>query len=261
MSGTFPPISTELPAGGVTDAARAMAAMVEQATGLHFLNPMLALRALTHSSFANERLGAEEDYERLEFLGDAVLDFLVAYWLFQKYPTLPEGELTRIRSALVRTESLAALSRQYGLGSLLRIGKGERQTGGAKRITLLCACLEALMGALVLDQGVEAVFNFLSPYFESQGAALLSKESSTDYKSLFQEWAQSRTGITPVYRMVRAEGPDHDRWYTVEVLVGDIVYGCGSGNSKQNAAQEAAREAMTRILDLPQTSNDSPKNQ
>jgi ribonuclease III len=250
MKDAFPPVRSEPPAGGASHAALQVAAAVEAATGLHFHDSTLVLRALTHSSFANERPGIEEDYERLEFLGDAVLDFLVAFWLFQKYPALPEGELTRIRSALVRTESLAGLSRRLGLGKLLRIGKGERQTGGANRNTLLCACLEALMGALVLDQGTSAVYDFLSPYFESQGEELLNKELSTDFKSTFQEWAQSRSGNTPAYRMVRAEGPDHDRWYTVEVLIADTVYGSGSGNSKQNAEQEAARQAMIRANEI-----------
>jgi ribonuclease-3 len=244
MTGTFPPLRSNPSAGGAPEEASKMASAIEQATGLHFQDTALVLRAFTHSSFVHEQPQEEKDYERLEFLGDAVLDFLAAYWLFEKFPDLPEGELTRFRSALVRTESLAGLSRKYGLGQFLRIGKGERQTGGAGRQTLLCACLEALIGALALDQGVGAVYEFIRPYFESQGEALHTRGASTDYKSLFQEWAQSQLGLTPVYRMVRAEGPDHDRRYTVEVLVGEKVFGCGSGNSKQVAAQEAACQAI-----------------
>jgi ribonuclease III len=260
MNGTFPrDRSDPTAAGGVSATASEMAVRVAEATGLHFRNPALALRALTHSSFTNERPGEGQDYERLEFLGDAVLDFLAAYWLFNKYPALPEGELTRIRSAMVRTESLAGLSRDLGLGKLLRVGKGERQSGGANRNTLLCACLEALIGALVLDQGVSAVHDFLQPYFERQGEVLSRKETSTDYKSLFQEWTQSRMGVTPAYRLVGAEGPDHDRWYTMEVLVGEVVYGRGSGNSKQTATQEAACQALARIAEphLPEFPSES----
>jgi ribonuclease III len=250
MSGTFPPVRTELFAGGTPDDARKMASDVEQATGLRFQDPRLVLRAMTHSSYIHEQPQAGEDYERLEFLGDAVLDFLAAYWLFQKFPDLPEGELTRLRSTLVRTESLAGLSRQYGLGRFLRVGKGERQTGGTDRQTLLCACLEALVGALSLDQGISAVYEFINPYFERQGETLENQKSIIDYKSTFQEWAQSRFGITPVYRMVHAEGPDHDRRYTVEVLIADKVYGRGTGNSKQVAAQEAACQATAKSVDV-----------
>lgn len=223
------------------------AAAVEQATGLTFSNPGLIVRALTHSSFANETPGEGENYERLEFLGDAVLDYLVAYWLYQHFPELPEGDLTRMRSALVRTETLAAFAQRLGLNRILRIGKGERQTGGQDRATILCGVFEALMGAVALDRGMEATYEFLSPFFTRESDRIFEQLASGDAKSLFQEKAQARLGVTPGYRVVDSTGPDHDRRYTVEVLVGEESYGIGSGHSKQEAAQDAARKALDRI--------------
>jgi len=223
------------------------AVAVEEATGLVFSNPGLVVRALTHSSFTNESPGEGENYERLEFLGDAVLDYLVAYWLYQHFPELPEGDLTRMRSALVRTETLAAFAQQLGLNRILRIGKGERLTGGEERLTILCGAFEALMGAIALDRGMETTYAFLSPFFTRESDRIFERLASSDSKSLFQEKAQARFGVTPGYRVVELTGPDHDRRYTVEVLVGEESYGVGSGNSKQAAAQDAARKALEKI--------------
>jgi ribonuclease-3 len=223
------------------------AVAVEQATGLKFSNPGLVVRALTHSSFTNETPGEAENYERLEFLGDAVLDYLVAYWLYQHFPELPEGDLTRMRSALVRTETLAAFAQHIGLNRILRIGKGERQTGGQDRATILCGVFEALMGAISLDRGMEATYAFLSPFFTRESDRVFEQLASSDAKSLFQEQAQARFGVTPGYRVVESTGPDHDRRYTVEVFVGEESYGVGSGNSKQTAAQDAARKGLDKL--------------
>jgi ribonuclease-3 len=222
-------------------------AAVEQATGLIFSNPGLIVRALTHSSFTNESPDAGENYERLEFLGDAVLDYLAAYWLYQHYPELPEGDLTRMRSALVRTETLAAFAQKIGLNQILRIGKGERLTGGQDRMTILCGVFEALMGAIMLDLGVEAAYAFMGPFFISESERIFGKLESSDCKSLFQEKAQAMFGITPGYRVVNTTGPDHDRRYTIEVFVGKESYGIGVGNSKQAAAQDAARNALEKL--------------
>ncbi|MFN2299071.1 MAG: ribonuclease III [Anaerolineales bacterium] len=224
---------------------------VEQATGLVFSNPGLIVRALTHSSFTNERPEAGENYERLEFLGDAVLDYLVAYWLYQHFPELPEGDLTRMRSALVRTEALAAFAHQLGLNHILRIGKGERQTGGQERVTILCGSFEALMGAIALDRGIDATYAFLSPFLSRESDSIFEHLASGDSKSFFQEKSQARFGITPAYRVVNMSGPDHERRYTVEVMVGPECYGIGTGNSKQAAEQSAARKALEKIDALP----------
>jgi ribonuclease-3 len=225
------------------------AAAVEAATGLHFSNPGLAVRALTHSSYSNESPAEGENYERLEFLGDAVLDYLAANWLYQHYPELPEGDLTRMRSALVRTETLAAFSQQLGLNRILRIGKGERLTGGQERATILCGVFEALTGAIALDQGVQAAYTFLEPFFSREAGVFFEQLGSSDAKSLFQEKAQALFGVTPGYRVVEMTGPDHDRRYTIEVLVGEESYGVGSGNSKQTAAQDAARRGLEKLAE------------
>jgi ribonuclease-3 len=222
-------------------------AAVEKITGLEFSNPGLVVRALTHSSYTNETPGEDENYERLEFLGDAVLDYLAAYWLYQHFPELPEGDLTRMRSALVRTETLAAFAQQIGLNRILRIGKGERLTGGGERTTILCGVFEALIGAIALDKGVDATHAFLSPFFTRESERIFEDLASSDCKSLFQEKAQAMFGITPGYRVVEMSGPDHDKRYTIEVVVGEETYGVGTGNSKQAAAQDAARKALEKI--------------
>jgi ribonuclease-3 len=231
------------------DAKHPAAAAVEEITGLEFSNPGLIVRALTHSSYTNETHGEGENYERLEFLGDAVLDYLAAYWLYQHFPELPEGDLTRMRSALVRTESLAAFAQQIGLSRIIRIGKGERLTGGEERTTILCGVFEALTGAIALDKGVEATYAFLSPFFTRESDRIFEQLASSDCKSLFQEKAQAMFGITPGYRVVDMSGPDHDKRYTIEVVVGEETFGIGTGNSKQAAAQDAARKALKKIGD------------
>jgi len=220
---------------------------VERATGLVFTNPGLAIRALTHSSFANESAEEGEDYERLEFLGDAVLDYLAAYWLYQHFPELSEGDLTRMRSALVRTESLAAFAQQIGLNQILRIGKGERLAGGENRATILCGTFEALTGAIALDQGMEKAYAFAGPLFQQEADRVFERLASSDSKSLFQEKAQAKFGATPGYRVVDMTGPDHDRQYTIEVLVAGRSFGIGTGNSKQAAAQDAAQKALEKL--------------
>jgi len=223
------------------------AAAVERATGLVFTNPGLAVRALTHSSFANESLEEGEDYERLEFLGDAVLDYFAAYWLYHHFPELSEGDLTRMRSALVRTESLAAFAQQIGLNQILRIGKGERLAGGENRATILCGTFEALMGAIALDQGMEKAYAFAGPLFQQEADRVFERLGTSDCKSLFQEKAQAKFGATPGYRVVDMTGPDHDRQYTIEVLVAGRSFGIGTGNSKQAAAQDAAQKALEKL--------------
>jgi ribonuclease III len=223
------------------------AAAVEKILGFEFANPGLAVRALTHSSYTNETPGEGENYERLEFFGDAVLDYLAAFWLYQHFPELPEGDLTRMRSALVRTETLAALSQQLGLNRILRVGKGERLSGGEERATILCGVFEALIGAIALDRGVDAAYAFLGSFFEQESDRSFEQLSLGDCKSLFQEKAQARYGVTPGYRVVEMSGPDHDRRYTIEVLVGEESFGVGTGNSKQTAAQDAACQALKKI--------------
>ena len=212
--------------------------------GLNFSDLLLLSRALTHRSYLNEHPEALEDNERLEFLGDAVLDFLVGAWLYNHFPEMAEGNLTRLRSALVRTEQLAAFAQRIGLGNAMRLGRGEVESGGRARQALLCATFEALVGALYLDQGIEAVSRFIEPLLESVADEIVTSGSFQDPKSLLQEWTQARGLGSPVYNTVAATGPDHAKVFEVEVVINGEVRGRGTGNSKQAAAKAAARSAM-----------------
>ncbi len=215
--------------------------------GVEFGDFSLLSRALTHRSYLNENAGSIlEDNERLEFLGDAVIDFIVAGYLYHRFPEMDEGELTALRAALVRAETLAQFARELDLGRFLRLGYGEEESGGRERIPLLCATFEAVVGAVYLDRGVDAarplIESYIRPMLEQIQAGALHK----DAKSEFQVWAQARFNVTPHYRVIDSEGPDHARTFTVRVLVGEESWGEGRGRSKQTAAQAAAAEAMTR---------------
>lgn len=215
--------------------------------GIEFEDHLLLSRALTHRSYLNEHPEALEDNERLEFLGDAVLDFLVGAWLYNRYPELPEGNLTRLRSALVRTEQLAEFARDIQLGSAMRLGRGEEDAGGRERPALLCGTFEAMIGAIYLDCGIEQVSEFIQPLLEPAADLILQGQKDKDPKSILQEWAQSQGFGTPYYRTTDSQGPDHAKVFEVEVFVNDIVYGRGVGHSKQLAAKSAAREALNQI--------------
>lgn len=212
-----------------------------------FSNPSLLRRALTHRSHLNEHPEALEDNERLEFLGDAVLDFLVGAFLYSAYPEKNEGELTRLRAALVRTEQLAAFARGLGLPDMLLLGKGEEEARGRERLPLLCATFEAMVGAYYLDAGIEAVRQYIEPLIRSTAEAIMRDEAHLDAKSLLQEWAQANLGLMPYYTLASMAGPDHERNFTLEVRLGHEVYGRGTGRNKQVAAQLAARQALERL--------------
>lgn len=214
---------------------------------LPFSDGRLLGRALTHRSYLNENPEALEDNERLEFLGDAVLDFLVGAWLYNHYPEMREGELTRLRSALVRTEQLGAFANQTGLGPIMRLGKGEDDSGGRQRLALLCATFEALVGALYLDAGIQAVREFIEPLLEQATDQILAAHKEQDPKSLLQEWVQSQGYGPPVYRTLTAVGPEHAKTFEVEVVVNGKPIGRGSGHSKQAATKVAARSALLSL--------------
>jgi ribonuclease-3 len=214
---------------------------------LPFSNFLLLSRALTHRSYLNEHAEALEDNERLEFLGDAVLDFLVGAWLYNHFPEMAEGELTRLRSALVRTEQLAAFAEEIDLGSVMRLGRGEDEGGGRKRPALLCGTFEALVGALFLDAGMGAVQVFIEPFLQVGVVEILAERKDRDPKSLLQEWVQSQGFGPPVYDTVASSGPEHNKTFEVEVYVSGKVYGHGHGHSKQAAAKAAARQALHSI--------------
>jgi ribonuclease-3 len=247
-----PPVG-KIPAGAPAPAAPRTAngnespADFSARTGLRFNNILLLSRALTHRSFLNEHNNAVEDNERLEFLGDAILDFVVGAWLYNRYPEMPEGDLTRMRSALVYTEQLANFARQVELGRAMRLGKGEAQAGGRERPALLCDAFEAVIGAIYLDRGIDAVRDFISPMLEQAAEKILAARSIDDPKSQFQEWAQSQGHQAPYYITRAAVGPDHSKIFEVDVMVGSKAFGSGSGTSKQAAAKSAARDALSRL--------------
>lgn len=213
--------------------------------GLRFTNLSLLTRALTHRSYVNENPSVTEDNERLEFLGDAVLDFIVGEWAFHRFPEMPEGTLTKIRSFLVRNEKLAEFARKLDLGSALRLGRGEKSTGGHLRESVLGSAFEALIGAIYLDSDIEKVKKFVIPLFESVQESMLNEIE--DPKSELQELTQAMKLGMPNYRIVSKTGPDHARIYEVEAQVAGEVYGLGAGTSISQAERSAAGEALKKF--------------
>jgi len=212
--------------------------------GLSFSNLSLLMRALTHRSYVNE-YAAVEDNERLEFLGDAVLDFTVGAWVYNRFPEMPEGDLTKMRSALVRNEQLAKFARNLDLGRALRLGRGEASSGGHNRDNLLGSAFEALIGALYLDAGLGAVDTFVIPILEEVRESIL--DEIHDPKSQLQEWTQSQKLGAPRYRVVGTSGPDHAVVFEMVVEVAGIVKGSGSGTSKSYAEHAAAEDALRNL--------------
>jgi ribonuclease-3 len=213
--------------------------------GLSFSNLSLLTRALTHRSFVNENVDATQDNERLEFLGDAVLDFIVGAWVYHHFPEMPEGDLTKMRSALVKNEQLAAFARALDIGRALRLGRGEYSSGGHHRDSLLGSAFEAVVGSLYLDSGLGAVEAFIHPLLEGARESILNELH--DPKSHLQEWAQSQKIGTPHYKTISATGPDHAKIFEMEVEIGDNVYGKGNGSSKQAAEHAAAQNALENL--------------
>lgn len=220
--------------------------------GLRFENEALLAEALTHSSYANE--SAEPDApnnERLEFLGDAVLGMVSGEMVFRQLPDATEGELTRLRVALVRREALADFARALQLGGALRMSAGEVKTGGRDRVNMLGDAFEALVGALYLDQGLEAVRAFVQPLLTRLAEQVLRDQNQIDARSRFHYRIEAEHGEAPTYRVISETGPEHRREYTVEVLVQGAVWGIGRGHTKQSASQAAAALALARLETPP----------
>ncbi len=216
-------------------------------TGLTFNNIGLLTRALTHRSYFNEHKDAVEDNERLEFLGDAVLDFMVGAWLYHRFPEMAEGQLTRLRAALVGNEQLALFAGTLNLGAAMRLGHGEAENGGRDRLPLLGSTFEALIGAIYLDKDVGAVWKFMDPFLETTVAEIIASQVEHHPKSILQEWSQSKGFGTPIYKTTGDSGPDHDKYFDVEVMIDGEVYGEGRGHSKQAAAKVAAKAALDKL--------------
>lgn len=218
------------------------------ALDVQFSDPELLQSALTHRSYVHEHYQSSlEPNERLEFLGDSVLNFLTAQFLYKTFPNEGEGQLTAMRAALVRTGTLARFARELGIGTYLKLGKGEEHSGGRERDNLLADAFEAIVAAIYLDQGMDAADAFLLPLLEAEGARMAVHGLQLDDKSRLQERVQSERNQTPRYRTLSAEGPDHNRTFTIEVYAGGERLGVGVGNSKQAAAQAAARAALEHL--------------
>jgi ribonuclease III len=222
-----------------------------QRVGLSFKNIRLLAQALTHRSYINEHLDAIGDNERLEFLGDAILDFLVGLWLYHHLPEMAEGRLTSLRAALVRNEQLADFARKLELGNALMLGRGEAESGGRERYSVLGSAFEAIVGALYIDSDLETVQAFIEPFLEDAVAEILIDNSDHDPKSRLQEYTQAKGMGTPVYENVSISGPDHQRQYVVNVLVNQQIVGTGNGHSKQAATKAAAQDALNKLGIVP----------
>lgn len=216
--------------------------MIEKKLGYEFKNKDLLRTALTHSSYANEM--SVESYERLEFLGDAVLGCVVARFLYDRFPKASEGKLSKMKSAIVSRVNFARFARELGIDKELILGRGEELTGGRERESNLAAGFEALIGAVYLDGGYRKAFQVISRFLKR---CLDDRELFTDYKTKLQELVQKRFRSVPKYRVVLEEGPPHNKCFYVEVRVGKRVLGRGSGRNKKEAEQSAAKEGLEKL--------------
>ncbi len=216
-----------------------------QVLNITFREPQLLRTAFTHRSYVNEYRGQTEHNERLEFLGDAVLELVVTRFLFDKYPKNAEGELTAYRAALVNTNTISAAASRLGMNDYLLLSRGEARDQGRARQYILANTFEAVIGAIYLDQGYDRAAKFIAEHIFPLADEIVEKRLWQDSKSRFQEEAQERVSITPSYTILKEEGPDHDKRFTVGVFLGKEMIAKGDGRSKQEAEQAAAREALT----------------
>lgn len=224
----------------------------QKKAGVSFKDEDLLRTAFTHRSYVNEARAARREAvqgagihnERLEFLGDAVIELIITDHLFRKYPLASEGDLTGYRAALVNAQILGGIADTLGMNECLLLSKGEAKDTGRARATILANTFEALTGALYLDQGYAAAEQFVTTHVLSHIDEVVARGLWRDAKSAFQEFAQAKYGITPAYKTVHSEGPDHARIFTVTVSVGDVAVAEGSGKSKQEAEQAAAQKAL-----------------
>ncbi len=205
------------------------------------------MQAFTHRSYLNETKETIESNERLEFLGDSILSFLISDFMYGKYPQFNEGDLTNLRSLLVNTHSLADAARELDFGKHLRLSKGEEESKGRENESLLANSFEAFIGALYIDQGLEKVGDFLAATLFTKIEPQVKKRSFKDPKSLLQEFVQAKKQSSPVYKVIEEEGPPHARIFTMGVYVAGQLIGQGIGRSKQEAEENAAKQALEKI--------------
>jgi ribonuclease III len=212
-----------------------------------FKDPSLFEKAFTHRSYLNETKEDLESNERLEFLGDSILSFIMSDYLYKTYPSYKEGILTNLRSLLVNTGSLASVAKELNFGKYLKLSRGEEESKGRENETLLANCFEAYIGALYQDQGIKAVREFLHETLIPKAEEYVAKESFKDPKSLLQEHVQAHKQHSPVYKVLEEEGPPHSKIFTVGVYVDSELLAQGSGTSKQKAEEHAAKAALEKI--------------
>jgi ribonuclease III len=219
--------------------------VLQERLGVELLNPALGLAALTHKSYCNEHRGdLTVDNERLEFLGDAVVDLVVSHRLMEKFPGADEGELSKLRALIVNEDALARVARELRVGELLRMGRGEELTGGRDKSSVLADALEAVIAAVYLTQGLSGAMAVVDRHFADALSGVAEGRSGDDYKTRLQELIQSQGRAAPRYRVVAEEGPDHAKTFEIEVSVGGEVLGRATGRSKKEAEQAAARKAL-----------------
>ena len=207
--------------------------------------------SLTHSSYANENPDlAWEDNERLEFLGDAVLQLCMSDILIRRFPAYDEGQLSKVRAAMVNEQPLAGLAREYRIGDFMLLGRGEENSGGRDKDSILGNAVEAIIGAIYLDGGYKSALRFIETTFQSFVDEWIESPIYLDYKSLLQEASQGRFRLVPQYRITGASGPDHDKTFEIEASIGDIVSTTGTGKNKKEAEQDAARKALQKLEEI-----------
>lgn len=217
----------------------------EKIIGIEFSDKNLLKQALTHRSFLNENKNLKGGHnERLEFLGDAVLELVITHYLYNEYPDKNEGDLTSIRSALVNAQTCADVAREINVNNFLLLSKGEAKDVGRARQYILANALEAIIGAIYIDQGYDKASNFISQFIIPKTHQIVKEELWVDAKSKFQEKAQDIAGVTPSYKTLKEIGPDHDKKFTVGVFLNEEMIAEGDGDSKQDAEQSAARNAL-----------------
>jgi ribonuclease-3 len=220
---------------------------LDEALGVAFDDPALREMALTHRSFAFER-GLLATNERLEFLGDSVLGLVVTDMAYREYPEMPEGALAKLRAAVVNMSALADVARSLGLGDVVLLGKGEEQSGGRDKPSILADALEAVFGAVYLDRGLEVATSLIERLFRPRMQAYVRGEGDRDYKTILQELASQALRSMPEYRL-EERGPDHEKEFTATVHLGGEPMGTGTGRSKKEAEQRAAAQAFARMSD------------
>jgi ribonuclease III len=223
-------------------------ALLQRRLGYQFRNITLLRQSLTHRSFANESGNQGiEDNEKLEFLGDSILGFVISVLLYQRFPRFREGDLSRVKSHVVSEIFLARIARELDLGAFLLLGKGEAASGGHDKNSLLANCYEALVAAIYLDGGIESAWDFLNRCFKERVEHLIENRHILDHKSLLQEHSQEVFNCVPRYRLRRITGPDHDKTFEVALIIKGEVFSVGTGKNKKEAEQTAAKAALSKL--------------